>query len=127
MRGEMTEEEAYKLADWAVRTALPVILEHDDGVRMTFMEHAAKIKELRPITSCYDAQVAIKLIKETTPQICQHRDGMITVPMRIAHWLCMAAIAIERGYALPADYGSKGIYSACDYMRIPIRELVGAA
>lgn len=124
----MTSAEAYKLADWAVRTALPAVLTYDDGVRQTFKEQAALIKQLRPIVLAFDATMAIKLIRqELTPRIAQYRDGMMTVPLRIAHWLCMAAIAIERGYALPADYGSQGIYSACDYMKIPIRDLVAAA
>jgi hypothetical protein len=124
----MTAQEAYALADWAVRTVLPAILEYDDGIRMTFNGHAAKIRQLRPIRHTVDATEAIKLLKhDITPAICQFRDGMITVPLRIAHWLCMVAIAIERGYAMPMDYGSQGIYSACDYMKIPIRKLVPAA
>lgn len=124
----MTTEDAYKLADWAVRTMLPAILEYDDGVRLCFKEHAVKVRKLSPITSQFFAQDAIKLIRhDLTPAICQYRDGMMTIPLRISHWLCMAAIAIDRGYALPMDYGSKGIYSACDYMGIPIRDLVKAA
>lgn len=123
----MTHEDAYKLADWAVRTVLPAVLEYDDGIRQTFKEPAAMIRELRPIKIDLDARAAIMVLREVTPMICQYRDGIITVPLRIAHWLCMVAIAIERGYALPADYGSKGIYSACDYMGIPIRKLVAAA
>lgn len=123
----MTTEEAYKIADGVARVVLPKILEYDDGERLAFPEAAQMIRELRPIAIQLDAQAAILLIRQLTPTICQYRDGMMTVPMRIAHWLCMAAIAIERGYALPADYGSLGLYSACDNMGIPIRELVRAA
>lgn len=123
----MTTEDAYKLADRVTRTVLPAVLSYDDGVRETFKEAAQQLRDLRPVTNALDASIAIKLLKtELTPAICQYRDGMMTIPLRIAHWLCMVAIAIERGYAMPADYGSQGMYSACDNMGIPIRDLVAA-
>jgi hypothetical protein len=123
----VTNEDAYKLADWAVRSVLPAVLSYDDGIRMSFKPQADRIRELRPIKIELDARATILLLREITVEICQYRDGMITIPLRIAHWLCMVAISIERGYSIPADYGSQGIFSACDYMGIPIRKLVDAA
>ena len=118
---QLTIEEAYSLADWAVRVVCPVFLEYDDGVRMNFPTEAKRLRDLFQIKDRVTANIAIKTIhKEIFPQIAEYRDGMPTVPLRQAHWLCMAAIAIENGMALPTDYGSEGLRDLARYMKVPL-------
>jgi hypothetical protein len=117
----LTVEEAYKLADWAVRVVCPVFMEYDDGVRMNFPIEAKQLRDLFPIKDRASAQSAIKTLhKEIIPRIAEYRDGMPTVPLRQAHWLCMAAMAIESGMALPTDYGSEGLRDLARYMKVPL-------
>lgn len=117
----ITIEEAYKLADWATRVACPAFLEYDDGKRKCFPEQAKRLRNLFEIKDRVAADSAIKVLsKEIIPPIAEFRDGMPTVPLRQAHWLCMAAIAIETGRALPADYGTAGIKDLAKYMRVPL-------
>lgn len=118
---QITIEEGYQLADWAVRVVCPAFLEYDDGVRKPFPEEAARLRKLFEIKDRASADGAIKtLSKEIIPRIAEFRDGLLTVPLRQAHWLCMAATAIENGVALPTDYGSKGMYDLAAYMKVPL-------
>lgn len=118
---KITVEEAYKLANWATRVACPAFLEYDDGVRKCFPEQAKRLRNLFEIKDRPSADSAIHcLSKEIIPPIAEFRDGMVTVPLRQAHWLCMAAMMIECKCAVPADYGAQGIYDLAAYMKVPL-------
>jgi len=118
----VTVSEAYKLADWAARIACPAFLEYDDGKKPCFPEHAARLRNLFEIKDFTSADSAAKTMnKEILPLIADYRDGMMTVPLRAAYWLCMAAMSIERGNMLPTDYGSEGIRDIIDYMKMPVK------
>lgn len=114
--------EAYELADWATRIACPAFLEYDDGKKPCFPEYAKRLRQVSPITSLYFADLAGQVLnKEVIPKLADYRDGMLTVPLRAAYWLCMAAMSIERGIMLPMDYGSGGIRDVIEYMRMPVK------
>lgn len=123
MKGSpITVKHAYELADWAARVACPALLGHDDGRRKCFPEHAERLRNLFPVRDQASADTAGKVLnKEILPKIVDFRDGMPTVPLRATYWLCMAAVAIEKGFMLPADYGSEGIKDLLEYMRIPVK------
>lgn len=117
----VTVKEAYALADWAVRIVCPAILEYDDGKRKAFPLAAKRLRDLFRIRERVTAQNAIQVLsKEVIPPLCEYRDGQMTVPLRQAHWLCMAAINIEDEHMIPADYGSEGIRDLAEYMRVPL-------
>ncbi len=118
----ITVAKAYELADWAARVVCPAFLEYDDGKRKCWPEYAERLRNLFPIKDRASADSAMKCLnKEIIPKISEFRDGLPTVPLRQAHWLCMAAMAIERGYCLPTDYGSDGMMDLMRYMRVPVK------
>jgi len=102
----------------------PAFLEYDDGTRQTFTNAARLMRESFPIRDANSTQTAIsRLTRDVIPGIVEYRDGQITVPLKVCHWLCMAAMEIETCNALPSDYGSKALKDLAVAMEIPIKEL----
>lgn len=119
----MTHTEAYALADRAYRHLCPQFLVHDDGVRPSYPLLAVMMRETWPIHDRVSAQSAIdRLTKDIIPVLFSQRDGQLTVPLRQAHWLCQAAIEIEKGNALPCDYGYSAYKDLSEALQVPIHE-----
>ena len=120
----MTSTEAYALADWAYRVLCPAFLEYDDGIRKTFTNAARLMRDAFPIRDANSASSAIsRLTRDVIPGIVEHRDGQISVPLKQAHWLLMAAQEIETCNMLPSDYGSRAFKDLAIAMEIPLKEL----
>jgi len=119
---KLTVAEAYELADWATRVACPAFLEYDDGKKPCFPEYAKRLRNVFPVKDIVSADSAGQVLnREVIPKLADYRDGMLTVPLRAAYWLCFAAICIERGIMLPMDYGSGGIRDVIEYMRMSVK------
>lgn len=117
----ITIEQAYKLADWAVRVACPAFLEYSDGTRRPFPDEAHRLRQCFEVKDRTSAQSAIDAIKQDIiPGMCEFRDGLPTLPLKQAIFLCVSAMAIEAGGAIPVDYGSDGIRDVAKYMRVPL-------
>lgn len=95
------------------------MLAYDDGRRKAFPETAARLKALFKVQDVASARSAIAELFRAGKDINNYRDGLLSVPLRSAHWLCMAAIEVDAGRLPDYDYGISGILDTADYMGVP--------